>query len=213
VIGALGYLAAIHARHGDLDAAEKIARRAVRMSDEQGLAEHWVTMIGLIAWGKVLQEQARLAEAEAMLTRAVELARRGAGAVERAYSLIGLAGVRRRQGDVRGARALLEEARQAAQRCPDPGVLSGMLADSKRSLATAAAGSWARPAAGLVEELTDRELAVLRLLPSERSLRQIGAVLYVSYNTVKTHVRGIYQKLAVSTRAEAVARARELNLL
>ena len=88
-----------------------------------------------------------------------------------------------------------------------------MLADSERSLHTAAAGSWARPAAGLVEELTDRELAVLRLLPSGRSLRQIGAALYVSYNTVKTHVRRIYQKLAVSTRAEAVARARELDLL
>jgi LuxR family transcriptional regulator, maltose regulon positive regulatory protein len=213
VIGALGYLAAIQARRGDLEGAEKLARRAVRMSDEQGLAEHWVTMIGLIAWGKVLQEQARLAEAEAVMTRAVELARRGAGAVERAYSLIGLAGVRRRQGDVRGARTLLEEARQAAQRCPDPGVLSAMLADSERSLSTAAAGSWGRPVGGLVEALTDRELAVLQLLPTKRSLRQIAATLYVSYNTVKTHARAIYRKLDVSTREEAVARARDLYLL
>jgi LuxR family maltose regulon positive regulatory protein len=54
---------------------------------------------------------------------------------------------------------------------------------------------------------------VLRLLPSQLSQREIGAALYVSQNTVKTHTRGIYSKLGVTTREEAVARARELGLL
>jgi LuxR family maltose regulon positive regulatory protein len=54
---------------------------------------------------------------------------------------------------------------------------------------------------------------VLRLLPTRLSLREIGSELYVSQNTVKTHVRSIYRKLAASSRADAVARARELGLL
>ena len=63
------------------------------------------------------------------------------------------------------------------------------------------------------EELTDRELAVLRLLDSDLSRREIGAALFVSLNTVKTHMRAILRKLGASGRAEAVERARSLGLL
>jgi LuxR family transcriptional regulator, maltose regulon positive regulatory protein len=52
---------------------------------------------------------------------------------------------------------------------------------------------------------------VLRLLPSELSQREIADALYVSINTVKTHTKGIYRKLGVDTRDEAVSRARELG--
>ena len=54
---------------------------------------------------------------------------------------------------------------------------------------------------------------MLRLLPTPLSQREIGASLYVSVNTVKTHTKSIFRKLGVSTRAEAVARARELGLV
>jgi len=54
---------------------------------------------------------------------------------------------------------------------------------------------------------------VLRLLPSDLSLREIGNELFVSLNTIKTHVRNIYAKLRVGTREEAVARAREQGIL
>ena len=63
------------------------------------------------------------------------------------------------------------------------------------------------------EELSDRELAVLRLLRTDLSQREIGEALFVSFNTVKTHVKSIYRKLDVATRTDAVARARELDLL
>ncbi len=56
-------------------------------------------------------------------------------------------------------------------------------------------------------------MAVLRLMPSQLSLREIGNEMYVSFNTVKTHARNIYAKLRVGSRVDAVARARELNLL
>jgi LuxR family maltose regulon positive regulatory protein len=45
------------------------------------------------------------------------------------------------------------------------------------------------------------------------SFREIGNALYVSHNTVKTHAQRIYRKLGADTRAEAVARARELRLI
>ena len=72
-----------------------------------------------------------------------------------------------------------------------------------------------RPGDGVAapEELTERELTVLRLLPSELSQREIGAALYVSLNTVKSHARSIYRKLNVDTRDEAVSRARSAGLL
>ena len=62
-------------------------------------------------------------------------------------------------------------------------------------------------------ELTDRELTVLSLLGGPLSERDIARDLYLSHNTVHSHTRSIYRKLAVSSRADAVARARELGLL
>ncbi len=59
---------------------------------------------------------------------------------------------------------------------------------------------------------TDAELRVLRLLPTT-SYEQIAAALYISRNTVKTHLRSIYHKLGGSSRAEAIERAVELRLL
>ena len=62
-------------------------------------------------------------------------------------------------------------------------------------------------------ELSEREVVVLRLLATDLSQREIGAELYVSLNTVKGHARSIFRKLGVSSRADAVARGRELGLL
>lgn len=61
--------------------------------------------------------------------------------------------------------------------------------------------------------LTTAELRVLAELPTHRSLEEIGEVLYVSRNTVKTHVVAIYRKLGVSARSAAVDRGRELGLV
>jgi LuxR family maltose regulon positive regulatory protein len=71
----------------------------------------------------------------------------------------------------------------------------------------------ARPRSLLVEPLSDREAAVLRFLPTMMSNGEIAAELFVSINTVKTHLKSIYRKLDVPDRREAVRRARELGLL
>jgi LuxR family transcriptional regulator, maltose regulon positive regulatory protein len=65
----------------------------------------------------------------------------------------------------------------------------------------------------LLEPLSQREVAVLRFLPTMLSNSEIAAELFVSTNTVKTHLRSIYRKLDVGRRREAVARARALRLL
>jgi LuxR family maltose regulon positive regulatory protein len=64
-----------------------------------------------------------------------------------------------------------------------------------------------------VEPLTERELTVLRYLQGTLSNVEIAGLLFVSVNTVKTHVKNIYRKLNAGHRREAVRRARELRLL
>lgn len=65
----------------------------------------------------------------------------------------------------------------------------------------------------LPEPLTEREETVLRFLSGTLTLREIGEVLYVSQNTVKTHTRAIYRKLGTSSRHGAIRRGRELGIL
>ena len=63
------------------------------------------------------------------------------------------------------------------------------------------------------QDLSEREAVVLQCLPTHLSNQEIAAQLYVSPNTLKTHLRNIYRKLGVSSRREAVARAAALGLL
>jgi LuxR family maltose regulon positive regulatory protein len=65
----------------------------------------------------------------------------------------------------------------------------------------------------LVEKLTERELTVLRYLPTMLSNREIASEMFFSVNTVKTHLKSIYRKLDVARRRDAVQRARALSLI
>ena len=65
----------------------------------------------------------------------------------------------------------------------------------------------------LLEPLTESEMRVLRYLPTHLSAPEIGTEIYLSANTVKTHMRHVYEKLGVHSRIEAVGRARDLGLL
>jgi DNA-binding CsgD family transcriptional regulator len=59
------------------------------------------------------------------------------------------------------------------------------------------------------EQLTGREIEVLRYLVTENSITEIGEILHISKNTMKTHLRNIYKKLDVSGRGEAAKKAKE----
>jgi len=65
----------------------------------------------------------------------------------------------------------------------------------------------------LVEPLTDREMEVLVHLPTLMSNAEIASGLYLSVNTVKTHLKAVYRKLGVEGRRQAVVRGRELELI
>ncbi len=97
----------------------------------------------------------------------------------------------------------------AAQVQPDP-FLQQLIAAALEVRATQQAHS---PPHGMpVEPMTAAELRVLKLLPTS-TYPEIGEALYISRNTVKTHLRSIYQKLGVSSRLEAIERAVNLRLL
>jgi LuxR family maltose regulon positive regulatory protein len=100
------------------------------------------------------------------------------------------------RGDVTGARALLQRAHELTGRLKDPGALAVLLEQRGRPQP----GRRVRPAG----PLTEREHAVLQLLPTTLSTREIGGELYVSVSTVRSQVHAIYRKLGVSSRAEAV---------
>lgn len=68
----------------------------------------------------------------------------------------------------------------------------------------------ARPVFG--KELTARERVILEALSNRATIRQIAVREYISLNTVKTHVRNIYRKLGISSRAEAAVAARALEI-
>jgi len=71
----------------------------------------------------------------------------------------------------------------------------------------------ATPLSSMRESLTEREEAVLRLLPTHLSSSEIAERLVVAPSTVRTHIKNIYSKLQVHSRDEAVQQARNLGLL
>ena len=65
----------------------------------------------------------------------------------------------------------------------------------------------------IVEPLSEREREVLEHVSAMESTAEIATEMYISVNTVKTHLKSIYRKLAVTHRGEAVRRAKRLGLL
>jgi LuxR family transcriptional regulator, maltose regulon positive regulatory protein len=208
VVLALAVLSLLAGDEGDDRTAMALARRAAATADTQGIGAEPMCGIAYAALGRALARQGELAEAEVQLERALEPVGIDSMLVQRAFALLLLAPVRRGRGDLPGARAQVEQARRLIERSADPGSLPALLDRTEQALA-----STPRRRTEVEADLTERELAVLRLLPAPLSNREIGRELYVSVNTVRSHVQAIYRKLGVGARAEAVARARELGLL
>lgn len=89
----------------------------------------------------------------------------------------------------------------------EPSVAARMMAGLNRN-----GGAGARPAAALADPLSERELAVLRLLADGCSNKEIGARLNIAEGTVKNHMTNVLGKLGVLDRTQAALKARELGL-
>jgi LuxR family maltose regulon positive regulatory protein len=207
VVTALAVLSLIAADQDD-PAAAALARGAVATAEAQGVNFEPLSGIVYLALGRALARQGKLAEAEVQLERALELFEVDSMGLHRTYGLLVLASVRHGRGDLPGARALVDQARELVEQSTDPGMLPAVLEQTEEAL-----GSRPRRPVQMAAPLTDRELAVLRLLPTRLSTREIGRELYVSPNTVRSHVQAIYRKLQANSRAEAVTNARQLGLL
>ncbi len=66
---------------------------------------------------------------------------------------------------------------------------------------------------GPARPLTDREMEVLQCLPTRLTTKDIGEVLNISPNTVRTHLRSIYSKLSVRSRNEAIVQGARYRLV
>lgn len=183
------------------------AQRALDFATTSGLGEyHGIAPAVAIRAATCPPDGTVRAEAE----RAVVVA-------HRATTILGLVFVLTLAGDVllqersdRG-RELLDEAQRLIATCPDPGITLPLL--ERVAARHRVARSRPAPTSRMVEQLSEREMAVLRYLPSTLSLPEIARELYVSPNTVKTQCSAIYRKLAVTSRRGAVQAARERRLL
>ena len=210
-IYALGYLALIAAESGQLADAEHQIRRASGSSRDLADGEHCVEVMVSLAAAGLLAMRGDAAAAVAAADMAVMSARHGGAILEVVKALLVRAEILEHVGDHRAAKAILEEVGTLVRGCSDAGIAASLLASAEPSTAVAVTSRTEGLAVG--EDLTPKELEVLRLLATRLSRREIGQRLYVSLNTVKTHQRGLYRKLRVEHRNAAVRRARELGLL
>ncbi|MEE9415112.1 MAG: LuxR C-terminal-related transcriptional regulator [Acidimicrobiales bacterium] len=191
---------------GDTVAARLAAELALDTASELGIAAYYRLGPAYAIRARTGSDDAGALDDASL---AIDLVRATTGDLALAYVLTMCGDTLVDLGDPR-AEGLLGEARSVVDRCPDPGIAGRYLdrVESRHALVAT------RPAAAeLVEQLTERETAVLRYLPTEMSQREIAAELFVSQNTVKTHCAAIYRKLAVGNRKAAVQAARDLNLL
>jgi LuxR family maltose regulon positive regulatory protein len=127
-------------------------------------------------------------------------------------SLVNLADAQWSVGDRSAARMNLAKAREAAGTGEARPAAVRRLEALEARIGRGAVTS-ARAEGALIEELTDRELAILRALRGPLTAREIGSEMYLSINTVKGYTKSLYRKLGVVTRADAVRRGHELGLI
>ena len=207
-VAAIADLSLIAGRQGRREEQLRLAEEAVELAGQCGLLDAIEDGEVHTAHGVALAAQGRAEEALPELEKGVLLRRLWGQPLDLADGLIELARVVAGEGDRARAAELFGEAEAVVAACRDPGALPERLAATRR------AGRFGRRASeGGSDELSERELEVLRLMQGELSEREIARELYLSFNTVHTHVRAIYRKLGVSSREQALERARAERLL
>ena len=207
--GFLGVLALIEADDEDFDQARRHARRAMRLCTDHNLeGVSWVVH-AYAAEALMTAREGRADESREVALRSRRLmAQLGDLSPRSAFrGYLALAQAALVLGDRNAARSLTHEAVLARRLDPTCSHLNTKL-DSLKSVLGGADGSQRDPLS-----ISTAELRVLAYLPTHLSLGDIAERVFVSRNTVKSHVAAIYRKLGVVSRAEAVAAADRLGLL
>ena len=168
-----------------------------------------VTILYAVAARLALQEADR-SRARAELTRAQRLRPALTYALPHfaVQARIELARCHLALSDYGAARVLLQETDEILSLRPDLGVFNAQAEDLQVELARVRS-----PSASQASALSAAELRVLPMLSTHLSFPEIGAQMFLSRYTVKAQATSVYRKLGVSSRSQAVARARELGLL
>jgi LuxR family maltose regulon positive regulatory protein len=198
-------LALVAADRGWLGSARTHASKAKAIVSAAGNSRGWPGANASIALGCVLERERHFADAERELIHAERFFADEVATVHHAWLLVLLARVRCRRGHLDGAEATLQSAWEAIAQQADAGRVPALAAAVDGELKRA------RERAGRGEMLdlpSNAELAVLRLLSTDLSSREIGAELFISPNTVRSHTRALYRKLGVNSRSAAVAGGR-----
>ena len=200
------YQAIVEFDAGNTVAAGSAASLAIDTADKLGIAGYYRLGPAYAIRARTTSEDTDALE---NAVRAIEVVRRTTSDLAFAYVLTISGDVLTELGDTRGPE-LLAEARLAVERFPDPGIVARHLerVESRHAIAVPPV-----EVSAIVEQLTERETAVLRYLPTALSQREIANELFVSPNTVKTHCGAIYRKLTVGNRKAAVQVARDLGIL
>jgi LuxR family transcriptional regulator, maltose regulon positive regulatory protein len=195
---------------GRLASAREHAEAARALVGRVTSSRTWLGSTVAEALGAVLAAEGDLLGAEREFSFAERFLEDDVATLPHARLLIRLAGVRCRRGRLDDAEDALRRAREELDELGDSGAVP-LFADEAASEI-----EQARLHAGHGEILdvpSEAELAVLRLLASDLSAREIGAQLFLSPNTVRSHIRSIYRKLGVGSREDAVARAETIGLV
>jgi LuxR family maltose regulon positive regulatory protein len=209
-ISALGTLAMVAVERGELHRARALADAALTTVRDTGLLNTLPAARAQLADAIVARAEGDVARAHRSATRALGVRDAFDGGAQQAWMLLVLADACGARGQLARADRLLAEAREMLARCCDAGRVPQIADAVADTLAHHRRNGRNTPPA---ESPSPAELAVLRYLPSELSTRDIAAELFVSINTVRSHLRALYRKLGVSSRDEAVARAGALGLL
>ncbi len=209
-IWALSAASLVAAEEGRLAQAKELASAARHIADDGDLSHAPQNSLAHAATGVVHALEGRRAEARTEFRRALRSRERwpGLSPWPTLESLLRFAPLLLDMGDRAEAVALLDEARSILTSLPDGAEAQlARLEQLERRIAVK------QPRlVSLADPLTEREMAVLRLLGGTLSLRGIGQELHLSQNTIKTHTRAIYRKLGVSTRQAAVQKGRESGI-
>ena len=202
-LAALGYLAIIAADNGEWDVAREYEHRARARLAELGFGSHRRSLPMLLARARLLAHDRDCSLDDLFVDVDDILGRLAPHLWLRLLGEVTLGEVALSCGDVVEADRRRAQALRLLDQYPDAGVLRRRVERLRKSVEQKR----------MTEPLTAAEWRVLELLPTHLTEAQIADELFVSRNTVKSHLRGLYRKLSVSSRAQAVERARELGLL